>query len=55
MIFEKGAENVKRVYGMVRNFVPVLNLSNNRPAMYDAVSNTFFYNQGTDEFLYSEL
>ena len=35
---------------IVRDFIPVLD-SNNTPCMYDKVSNTFFYNQGTGNFI----
>lgn len=45
----------RKANGVEINLVPVLNLSNNRPAMYDTVSGQLFYNQGTDEFLYGEL
>lgn len=38
----------------VRQFIPVLDLSG-RPAMYDEVSEQFFYNQGTGEFAWGEL
>ena len=39
---------------LVRNFIPVLDLSG-RPAMYDEVSGNLFYNQGTGEFTCGEL
>ena len=39
---------------LVRNFIPVLDLSG-RPAMYDEVSGNLFYNQGTGEFTWGEL
>ena len=39
---------------LVRNFIPVLDLSG-RPAMYDEVSENLFYNQGTGEFTWGEL
>ena len=36
---------------LVRDYIPVLDYDM-RPCMYDKVSGKFFYNQGTDEFLY---
>ena len=39
---------------LVRDFIPVLDLSG-RPAMYDDVSGNLFYNQGTGEFTWGEL
>ena len=39
---------------LVRNFIPVLDLSG-RPAMYDEVSGNLFYNQGKGEFTWGEL
>lgn len=36
---------------LVRDYIPVLDI-NDRPCLFDKVSNTFFYNQGTGEFLY---
>ena len=39
---------------LVRNFIPVLDLSG-RPAMYDEASGNLFYNQGTGEFTWGEL
>ena len=38
---------------LVRDFIPVLD-SNNVPCMYDRVTEQFFYNQGTGDFLYEE-
>ncbi len=38
---------------LVRDFIPVLDL-NNKPCLFDKVSETLFYNQGTGEFLYKE-
>ena len=38
---------------LVRDFIPVLD-SNNVPCMYDKVTQQFFYNQGTGDFLYEE-
>lgn len=35
---------------LIRNFLPVLN--DNIPCLYDTVTNKYFYNQGTGEFLY---
>ena len=36
---------------LVRDYIPVLD-KNNRPCLFDKVSKTCFYNQGTGEFLY---
>ena len=36
---------------LVRDYVPVLD-KNDRPCLFDKVSKTCFYNQGTGEFLY---
>lgn len=36
---------------LLRDFIPVLD-SNNVPCLYDKVSNTYFYNQGSGTFLY---
>lgn len=36
---------------LIRDYIPVLDYDM-RPCMYDKVSGKFFYNQGTDEFLY---
>ena len=36
---------------LVRDFIPVLDKSN-VPCLYDKVSKTYFYNQGTGQFLY---
>ena len=36
---------------LIRDFIPVLD-NNNEPCLYDKVSNTFFYNQGSGTFLY---
>ena len=38
---------------LVRDFIPVLD-NNNVPCLYDKVTNEFFYNQGTGQFLYGE-
>ena len=35
---------------LIRNFMPVLN--DNIPCLYDTVTDKYFYNQGTGEFLY---
>lgn len=37
---------------LVRDFIPVLDW-NNRPCMYDKVTDELFYNNGTGEFLYA--
>lgn len=39
---------------LIRDFIPVLDW-NDRPCMYDKVTDELFYNQGTGEFLYGEL
>ena len=36
---------------LVRDYIPVLDI-NDRPCLFDKVSKTCFYNQGTGEFLY---
>lgn len=36
---------------LIRDYIPVLD-TNNVPCLYDKVSKTFFYNQGTGTFLY---
>lgn len=51
-----------RIYGwkywedgvLLQDFIPVLDF-NDIPCMYDKVSNEFFYNQGTGNFLYGEI
>ena len=48
-----------RIYGcrflrndnVIRNFIPCYRLSDNAAGLYDTVSNTFFANQGTGEFV----
>ena len=37
---------------LVRNFIPCLRNSDNKPGMFDTVSGTFFTNVGTGEFLW---
>ena len=37
---------------LVRDFVPVIRKSDNKPGMWDKVTRTFYTNSGTDEFLY---
>ena len=39
---------------LVRDFIPVLDW-NDRPCMYDKVTDALFYNQGTSEFVYGEV
>ena len=39
---------------LVRDLIPVLD-ENNRPCMYDQISGQYFYNQGSDEFLYGNV
>lgn len=39
---------------LVRDFVPCYRKSDNKPGMYDRVTETFFTNAGTGEFLYGE-
>ena len=36
---------------MVRNFIPCIRKSDNKPGMYDTVSKTFYTNAGTGEFI----
>ena len=38
---------------IVRNFVPSIRLSDNKPGMFDTVSGTFYTNAGSGEFLYN--
>ena len=33
---------------LILDYIPVLDI-NNRPCLFDKISNTFFYNQGTGE------
>ena len=40
---------------LVRNFIPAIRKSDNKPGMYDKVTGQFFTNAGTDEFLYGSL
>lgn len=52
----------EKVYGakyyldgvLVRNFIPCIRKSDNKPGMYDLVNNQFYVNQGTEEFLIGE-
>ena len=37
---------------MIREFIPSLRVSDNKPGLYDTVNNEFYVNQGTGEFLY---
>jgi len=37
---------------LVRDFIPVLRKSDNKPGMLDKVNNVFYTNAGTDEFTY---
>ena len=37
---------------IIRNFIPCLRKSDNKPGLYDTVNNQFYTNSGTDEFLY---
>ncbi len=37
---------------VVRNFTPALNVDTNSPCLYDTVTQTPFYNDGTGDFLY---
>ena len=39
----------------VRNMIPVIRLSDNKPGLYDTVSKCFFTNKGTGEFEVGEL
>lgn len=36
---------------LIRDFIPVLD-ENNIPCLYDKISKSYFYNQGTGQFLY---
>ena len=36
---------------LVRNFIPCIRKSDNKPGMYDTVSKTFYTNAGTGEFI----
>lgn len=38
---------------VVRNFIPALNVDTNSPCLYDTVTQTPFYNDGTGDFLYT--
>ena len=40
---------------LVRDFIPVLDETNQTPCLYDKVSETYFYNQGTGDFIPSEF
>lgn len=40
---------------LVRNFIPCIRNSDNKPGMYDTVNGVFYTNQGTGEFLYGPL
>ena len=40
---------------LIRDYIPVLRNSDNKPGMYDRVTKTFFTNQGTGEFTYETL
>lgn len=52
----------EKVYGakyylegvLVRDFIPCIRKSDNKPGMYDLVNNQFYINQGTEEFLIGE-
>lgn len=37
----------------IREFIPALRVSDNKPGLYDTVNNQFYTNQGTGEFLYN--
>lgn len=37
---------------LIRNFIPALRKSDNKPGMYDTITNTFYTNAGINEFLY---
>lgn len=39
---------------LVRDFIPVIRKSDDKPGMYDKVTRTFFTNAGTGEFLYKK-
>ena len=40
---------------LIRDYIPVIRNSDNKPGMYDRVTKTFFTNQGTGEFTYETL
>jgi hypothetical protein len=40
---------------LIRDLIPVLRNSDNKPGMYDRVTKTFFANKGTGEFTYETL
>ena len=39
---------------LVRDFIPVLRISDNKPWLYDLVNNVFYANAGTGEFTYAK-
>ena len=36
---------------LVRNYIPVIRNSDNKPGMYDVLNKTFYVNSGTGEFV----
>ena len=40
---------------VVRDFVPALDIRLYKPCMYDLINNVAYYNDGSDEFLYSNI
>ena len=40
---------------LIRDYIPVIRNSDNKPGMFDRVTKTFFTNQGTGEFTYETL
>ena len=42
---------IEKQNSIVRNFIPCIRKSDNKPGMYDTVTKTFYTNAGTDEFI----
>lgn len=47
--------DIYRNGSIIRNFIPALRISNNKPGLYDTANKTFYINDGTGQFLYGEL
>ena len=43
--------NMTKAGIMIRNFIPCVRKTDNKPGMYDTVSKTFYINAGTGEFI----
>ena len=56
-LFNGKSKEVKWYFNnsLVRDFVPCIRNSDNKPGMYDRVNNVFYTNQGSGEFLYGPL